>query len=106
MSSDVINEVSELSRGRPYFAGYMGAISEVLTGGAQTKLIGHEADGLEVEVHDGRPQRTFADGALPGTNLLAVAGCRPWAEWDFGGWPRSARPASASRQLRSAASSR
>ena len=53
--------------------------------GAATKLIGHEADGLEVAWDEAeRPRLTFADGALPGTELLAVADCRRWGEWDFG----------------------
>ncbi|PBB40015.1 hypothetical protein CK222_30450 [Mesorhizobium sp. WSM3866] len=57
------------------------------TFGAEIKLIGHEADGLEVEFHNSGPQLTFADGALPGTKLLAVADCRHWGEWDFSAWP-------------------
>ncbi|MGX9121012.1 N,N-dimethylformamidase beta subunit family domain-containing protein, partial [Mesorhizobium sp. BHbsci] len=57
------------------------------TFGAETKLIGHEGDGLEVEIRDSCPQLTFADGALPGTRLLAVADCRRWGEWDFSAWP-------------------
>ncbi|WP_155936677.1 DUF4350 domain-containing protein [Mesorhizobium ciceri] len=57
------------------------------TFGAEMKLIGHEADGLEVEMFGTRPELTFADGALPGTKLLAVADCRSWGEWDFRAWP-------------------
>ncbi|WP_320265954.1 N,N-dimethylformamidase beta subunit family domain-containing protein [Mesorhizobium dulcispinae] len=62
------------------------------TFGAETKLIGHEADGLEVEIRDARPQLTFADGALPGTRLLAVADGRKWGEWDFTAWPPTFSP--------------
>lgn len=55
--------------------------------GAEIKLVGHEADGLEVEFGSDGPQLSFRDGALPGTQLLAIADCRPWGEWDFSGWP-------------------
>lgn len=60
--------------------------------GAETKLIGHEGDGLEVEMSGTRPELTFADGALPGTKLLAVADCRRWGEWDFRAWPPTFTP--------------
>ncbi|MER9508888.1 N,N-dimethylformamidase beta subunit family domain-containing protein [Mesorhizobium sp. M0579] len=68
------------------------------TFGAEIKLLGHEADGLEVESHGQRPKLTFADGALPGTRLLAVADCRRWGEWDFGGWPAAYKQTSGPRE--------
>ncbi|RUV30921.1 N,N-dimethylformamidase beta subunit family domain-containing protein [Mesorhizobium sp. M5C.F.Ca.IN.020.32.2.1] len=62
------------------------------TFGAEIKLVGHEGDGLEVEIRDNRPQLTFADGALAGTRLLAIADCRSWGEWDFSAWPPTYTP--------------
>jgi hypothetical protein len=72
------------------FEGLQIAQGEVV--GAASKLIGHEADGLEVALCEGRYELTLEDGALPDTELLAVADCRAWGEWDFGGWPPTVEP--------------
>ena len=55
--------------------------------GAELRLIGHEADGLELDFDASPPQLTMADGALPGTELLAYADCRDWGEPDYSAWP-------------------
>ncbi len=55
--------------------------------GAELRLIGHEADGLELDLEARPPRLTMADGALPGTELLAYADCGDWGEPDYSAWP-------------------
>ena len=62
-------------------------IAEGDTFGAASKLIGHEADGLELDLSQGVPRLSASDGALPGTELLAFADCRDWGKVDYGAWP-------------------
>ena len=69
-----------VSSGHWIFRGTGVADGDVI--GAGNRLVGHEADGLDVEWNR-RPRLTFRDGALPGTELLAIADCRDWGEIDY-----------------------
>jgi hypothetical protein len=51
--------------------------------GAEQRIVGHECDGLDVELRDGRPHLTGRDAPLPGTEILAFADCRDWAEMEY-----------------------
>jgi hypothetical protein len=57
------------------------------TFGAAVRLIGHEADGLELDYSVAPPRLSMLDGALPETSLLAYADCRDWGEVDYSAWP-------------------
>ena len=55
--------------------------------GQAIRLVGHEADGLELDYSGDRPRLSMLDGALPETTLLAYADCRDWGEVDYSAWP-------------------
>lgn len=63
--------------------------------GERQRVVGFECDGLDVEPVDWRVRPTGRDGALPGTQIIAFADCRDWAELDH-----SFRPAVQVRSMR------
>ncbi|MBS1679752.1 MAG: hypothetical protein JST08_20490 [Actinobacteria bacterium] len=51
--------------------------------GEDKKIVGFEADGIDVEFSAGVPRPTFRDGAPNNVEIIAFADCSDWSEIDY-----------------------